>query len=109
MEQWMMDEVQEDRAVLVGLHASVFTPEEDASWETLDELRQFDTSYVTDTRSKILQSAAAELGIGEKDIVNIKTLKSTTTEAAGFEFDCPRGHFRYFYDSGQLQGSASHT
>ena len=38
MEQWMMDEVQEDRAVLVGLHASVFTPEEDASWETLDEL-----------------------------------------------------------------------
>ena len=78
-------------------------------FDTLDELRQFDTSYVTDTRSKILQSAAAELGIGEKDIVNIKTLKSTTTEAAGFEFDCPRGHFRYFYDSGQLQGSASHT
>lgn len=78
-------------------------------FDTLDELRQFDTSYVTDTRSKILKSAAAELGIGEKDIVNIKTLKSMTTEAVGFTFDCPQGHYQYFYESGKLLGPASHT
>ena len=38
MEDWMLDDMETERAVLVGLHASVFKEDEDASWETLDEL-----------------------------------------------------------------------
>ncbi len=59
MEQWMMDEVQEDRAVLVGLHASVFTPEEDASWETLDELEALLETAGGECVAKMLQTRNA--------------------------------------------------
>ena len=59
MEQWMMGEVQEDRAVLVGLHASVFTPEEDASWETLDELEALLETAGGECVAKMLQTRNA--------------------------------------------------
>lgn len=72
-------------------------------FDTIDELREFDISYMTDTRSKILKSVAEELGIREEMIKNIKSLKSKTTEAVGFEFDCPQGHFKYLYNSGEIQ------
>ena len=54
-----MDEVQEDRAVLVGLHASVFTPEEDASWETLDELEALLETAGGECVAKMLQTRNA--------------------------------------------------
>ena len=38
MELWEEQENTCERAVLVGLHANTFTKEEDASWESLDEL-----------------------------------------------------------------------
>ncbi len=72
-------------------------------FDTLDELRRFDVSYLADTRSKILKSAAKEIGIGEENIINIKSLKSYTAEAVGFEFDCPKGHFKYIYSSKEIQ------
>lgn len=72
-------------------------------FDTMDELREFDSSYVADTRSRILKAVSEELKIGESDIVNIKALRSTTTEATGFEFDCSIGHYRYYYNTGALQ------
>lgn len=72
-------------------------------FDTMDELREFDTTYVSDTRSQILKAIAADLDIRESDIRNIRSLKSTTTEAGGFEFDCPRGHFQYAFNSGELK------
>ena len=72
-------------------------------FDTMDELRQFDTSYVTDTRSRILKAVAAELKVSEAEIVEIKTIKRGTSEAAGFEFDCPQGHYRYLYRTRKVQ------
>ena len=72
-------------------------------FDTLDELREFDASYVTDTRSVLLKKAAAELGVEEKDMVHIAPVKSATTAAAGFSFDCPLGHYHYIYESGVLE------
>lgn len=66
-------------------------------FDTIDELRRFDTSYVTDTRSRLLKSAAREVRVNEEEIININALKSEGTEAHGFEFDCPKGHFKYMY------------
>ena len=70
-------------------------------FDTLDELRLFDESYRDDTRSALLKKAAAGLKIRERDIVNIRAFREDSTEAAGFEFDCPRGHFRCRYGSGE--------
>ena len=71
-------------------------------FDTLDELRQFDESYRRDTRSALLKEAAARLGVREEDLVHITSLKSRTTAAAGFTFDCGGRHYGWLYDTGEL-------
>ncbi len=66
-------------------------------FDTLDELRAFDTSYVNDTRSEILGAIARRLGCGESELVHVTAYKDDTNEAAGFTFDAPGGHYRYSY------------
>lgn len=72
-------------------------------FDTLDELREFDVSYVTDTRSKLLKETAALLHIREDQIEHITSIKSNVASAAGFEFDCPKGHYKYVYETGLLE------
>ena len=76
-------------------------------FDTLDELREFDTSYVDNTCSKFVKKVAKQLDITESQIVHITPIKSDTTEAVGFEFDCPPGHYRYTYENGALQRSTN--
>ena len=45
-------------------------------FDTLDELRLFDETYISDTRSEILKRIATQLGCDESEIVNIKHIKS---------------------------------
>ena len=42
-------------------------------FDTLDELRCFDESYIGNTRSEILKRIASELGVEERDIRNVKS------------------------------------
>ena len=72
-------------------------------FDTLDELREFDKSYRTNTRSSILKSIASELGVGEECLVHLCTLKDHTAEAIGFTFDCGNRQYRYFYDQKRLE------
>ncbi|HIV69028.1 MAG TPA: GTPase HflX [Candidatus Butyricicoccus stercorigallinarum] len=58
MEQWK-EELETERAVLVGLHASVFDADEDASWETLDELEALLETAGGECVAKLLQSRNA--------------------------------------------------
>ena len=70
-------------------------------FDTLDELRTFDRSYVNNTRSVILNGIANQLKVEEKDLININCLKDTkTTEAIGFTFDACGSHHTYIYDVG---------
>ena len=70
-------------------------------FDTLDELRTFDTSYINNTRSIILQRVAKQLNVEEKELTNIHCLKDTqTTEAIGFTFDACGHHYTYLYDGG---------
>lgn len=70
-------------------------------FDTLDELRGFDKSYVTDTRSVILKAVGKELGVEEKDLTHITRLKDpNSTEAIGFTFDAFGVHHTYLYDGG---------
>ena len=71
-------------------------------FDTMDELREFDLSYRTDTRSALIKKVARELNTSEAEITGITALKQGNA-AAGFEFDCRGGHYRYLYDSGVLE------
>lgn len=72
-------------------------------FDTMDELRNFDSTYVSDTRSAIIKKAAAEIGTTEDQIIHIKACKGSTTAAAGFEFDCGAEHYTYLYETGKLE------
>lgn len=55
-------------------------------FDTLDELRQFDPSYVENTRSAILKQITAKLQVREADLHDIRTIKDHSNEAVGFRF-----------------------
>ncbi len=74
-------------------------------FDTLDELRKFDESYVLDTRSELLKKVSCELGISESAICNISPMKANTSEAVGFLFDGPDGRYLYYYNTGILMKS----
>lgn len=79
-----------------------YEPDVIYEFDTLDELRNFDNSYITDTRSEIIKEIVKNLNVNEKDIINIKHVESSTTEAGGFMFDCMNGHYTYKYETKEL-------
>ena len=72
-------------------------------FDTLDELRLFDPSYIEDTSSAILKQIAKELHIQEKDIHDIKPLKTNSTKAVGFLFKEGENTYQYTYQDKHLE------
>jgi len=70
-------------------------------FDSLDELREFDISYIADTRSEIIKSICKKLQANESDIVNINTIKTGNT-ATGFSFDCLASRYSYDYQTMSL-------
>lgn len=71
-------------------------------FDTLDELREFDKSYVKNTRSNILKKIADKLDITEDRISEIKSFKDCNNAAAGFSFNAGR-KYKYYYDSKKME------
>ena len=72
-------------------------------FDSLDELREFDSSYKADTHSVILKKISYALGIGEEDIRSIAAFKNHSNEAAGFTFRAGEQLYRYTYQTGKLE------
>jgi CTP:phosphocholine cytidylyltransferase-like protein len=72
-------------------------------FDTLDELREFDTSYIDDTRSEILKNIAKELACSEKDITDVKSFKDADNSAAGIVFNASGIQYRYNYQDQLLR------
>ena len=66
-------------------------------FDTLDELREFDKTYINDTRSEILKSIAAEFSCKESDITEVNAYKDNNNEAAGFTFKMGENTYSYSY------------
>lgn len=66
-------------------------------FDTLDELREFDDSYINNTRSEILKMVAGKLGVEEKAIREVKAFKDCDNSAAGFDFIVGLKEYRYYY------------
>lgn len=71
-------------------------------FDTLDELREFDDSYISNTRSRILTKIASKLGIEEKDIMKVKAFKDKNNAAAGFTFETEK-KYRYYYKTEKME------
>lgn len=71
-------------------------------FDTLDELRTFDTTYVDDTRSQILKNVAKSLGCRERDIVDVNAYKDKTNAAAGVRFRIGSSTYEYSYTTQKI-------
>lgn len=71
-------------------------------FDTLDELREFDDSYISNTRSEILTKIASELGVEEKEIRNVKAFKDKDNAAAGFTFETGK-KYKYYYKTEAME------
>lgn len=80
-----------------------YPPDVIFEFDTVDELRDFDSSYKTNTRSKIMKKIANELNIEESVMIHLAAIKGVNNEAIGFSFECPKGYFTYHYENGKLQ------
>ena len=63
-------------------------------FDSLEELRRFDTSYIENTRSSIIKNIAKKLGVAEYDVVNIRAIVNGSY-AVGFLFDCFEVTYQY--------------
>lgn len=72
-------------------------------FDTLDELREFDSTYVADTRSGILKKLANQLFCQEKDLLAVTSYRDDNNEAAGFTFACRGIEYMYSYKDQALR------
>ena len=79
-------------------------------FDSFDELRQFDRSYLEDSRSVILKDVAKRLSVREADLTDIRAEKNGN-EASGFTFSAGGKRYAYLYAAGELtqlsEGGAS--
>ena len=67
-------------------------------FDTLDELRHFDSEYISNTHSKILYELSSKLRCLESEMTDINTIKNSAGEAVGFTFIVGDKKYRYLYE-----------
>lgn len=72
-------------------------------FDSLDELRLFDSTYISDTRSPLIKRISSELKVPESRIVNISGRKTVDLSASGFTFECDGEHYSYEYETNELK------
>ena len=71
-------------------------------FDSLDELRQFDPEYKTNSHSAILQELANKLKVSEEEITDIRALPGQYNDAVGFCFQIKGQTFSYDYFSKEV-------
>jgi len=82
-----------------------YPPGEIYEFDTLDELREFDPSYVSDTRSEILKDISEKLNTTESQITSIRPYKDHDAAAAGFTFICEGRKYKFNYKTREMEES----
>lgn len=72
-------------------------------FDTLDELREFDSSYVQNTRSKILAYIAQQLKCQESDIIAVNAYKNENNSASGVRFQVYEQFYEYDYATKEIR------
>lgn len=71
-------------------------------FDSLDELRLFDTSYIDDTRSLIIKKISEELNVNENMMYRFEPLKNKSGEVIGVEFNIDEERYSYQYRTGEI-------
>lgn len=72
-------------------------------FDTLDELREFDSSFREDPQSDILQEISRKLEVNVSEMHGFRAWKTENNEAEGVEFSTGDRQYRYIYGTKQLE------
>lgn len=72
-------------------------------FDTLDELRAFDTSYICDTKCRLLSQIAKRMHVKEAEISEVASVKEYGSLASGFTFTVHGKKYIYKYDTCELR------
>ena len=70
-------------------------------FDSLDELREFDSKFINYTGSNILKTISEKLNCQQADIINIQPIKEVN-ETIGFIFELAGNNFKYLYETSEL-------
>lgn len=85
------------------LRVRKYRSDEIYEFDSLDELRIFDTSYIQDTRSCIMKLISTSLNCKECDIINITPHKNVSNEAIGFFFNQSTSRYLFNYETNSIE------
>lgn len=71
-------------------------------FDSLDELRQFDTNYLDHTNSAIIKDITKILACSERDLYHFNPLKNSNGEVIGVKFIYHEDNYQYLYESKNL-------
>lgn len=80
-----------------------YGPDSIYEFDTLDELRQFDDSYINNTRSEILKKIAEEIYTSEKNLWVIKAFRDKDNTVVGFTFQARGKKYKYYYKTAKWE------
>lgn len=72
-------------------------------FDTLDELRFFDDTYINNTRSSIIKGICETLGVNESEVMKVKSFKDGDHAAVGFIFEVNNKQYKYYYKTRELK------
>lgn len=71
-------------------------------FDTLDDLRLFDETYISNTRSSVIKGICETIGVNESEVIKIKSFKDENNAATGFTFEAKKQYI-YYYKTGKLE------
>lgn len=95
-------DIQDDNLDELYMYSKRCSEDQIVEFDSFEELKAFDRSYVFDSRCNLLKKIATEMKVKESDILNIETLRSIKPSL--FSFDCNGEHYvvDYKYDGSDL-------
>jgi CTP:phosphocholine cytidylyltransferase-like protein len=72
-------------------------------FDSLDELRAFDSSYITDTRSSVLKRVAKQLDCAESELSDVQAITDSGKMAEGISFLGRGKKYAYIYACDKLE------
>ncbi len=72
-------------------------------FDTFDELRAFDASYICDTKCRLLKQIAKRMHVTEAEITRVAAVKESGNASSGFTFTVHGKNYIYKYDKCEIR------
>ena len=96
------EDIYIDHIAELSMKTRKYSADEVYEFDSLDELREFDESYRTNSGSEILKKVSDELQIKEEEIYHLVPAKDENGLVTGVKFEIQGKQFEYDYQLKKL-------